>query len=113
MMYARYVALDDITFVGDAFTAQWEECLRDRPFSAFIVSEPGEAQYPHLYCWFSQTRFTRRELAQLCQWDDAPLQHREAQGEARQGFLWRIEEVEMQPQTQKMADILKTVGVLA
>lgn len=112
MLYGQYVELDDITFVGEAFTAQWNECLRDRPFSAFIVSEPGEAQYPYLFCWFSRTRFTKHELNLFCSWDESPLIKREAQGEERCGFQWRIQEVEMRPETKQMAKILKQVGVL-
>jgi hypothetical protein len=110
--YARYIETDDLLFTGEGFPLQWQECLAERRAYAYIIPEPGEAQWPFVVCYFSRTPFTKAELRRLCQWDEAPLRRREKQGEARCGFRWPLDEVKLEAVSEQGEAILQQIEVV-
>lgn len=101
MMYAQYIATEDVVFTGEGFAAQFNECLLERSAYAYIVPEPGEAPWwPYIYVYFSARTFQKRELAALCRGDREPLDRRAAKGEDICGFRWRLDEVALEGLTE-------------
>lgn len=95
------VALPDLFFRSAGLAAQWRECEEDRAAYAYIMPFPTDPQYPTIYFWFSNTKFTPDELAALCEGSDEPLQVREQAGEPRLGFAWPLTDVQIRPRTHR------------
>lgn len=109
--YAKYVETDDLLFEGEGFPQQWHECLASTGAYAYIIPEPGEAQWPWVTVWFSQQKFTPAELRELCRGDEWPLRRREQEGEERCGFRWALDELRLSAISEQGETILTALGV--